>query len=50
MEAAGGCASVAAWSQLGAVLSGCLGAWSALAVATRTDARRSILIYATAKL
>ena len=50
MEAAGGCASVAAWSQLGAVLSGCLGACNAVAPATRTDARRSILIYGSAKL
>ena len=49
LEVAGGCSSVAAWSQLGAVLSGCLGAWRAVAPATRTDAMRSILIYGSAR-
>ena len=49
-EVPGGCSSVAAWSQLGAVLSGCLGAWRAVAPATRTAQMRSILNYVSAKL
>ena len=42
MEVAGGCSNVAAFSHEGEVLSGCLGAWRAVAVATRTAQMRSI--------